>query len=96
MTMTINLQQMLLEALDAIQVDIIDNSWQHRGHVAMAGNELEATHLQITVVSPRFEGVSLLNRHRMVHSALKDAFATHLHALELKTYSPAEWADSQF
>jgi BolA protein len=90
--MTETVRQTLLEALQAQHVAIIDNSWQHQGHAAMAGKTMEGTHLHITIVSPQFEGVSLLNRHRLVHGALTDAFATHLHALELKTYSPEEWA----
>jgi stress-induced morphogen len=85
----------LMEKLKAEHVEIVDDSWRHAGHQAMAGKpQGEATHLQITVVSPEFEGVSLLARHRMVHQALKEAFATHLHALELKTLSPSEWSNA--
>lgn len=84
--------EQLKTTLAASHVDIVDNSWMHAGHVAMANvSKAEGTHLQVTVVSPQFEGVSLINRHRMVHQALKEAFAQGLHALELKTYTPQEW-----
>jgi BolA-like protein 1 len=86
----------LYQELDAQHVDVIDNSWRHAGHVAMRDNPLtEGTHLDVTVVSPKFDGVNLINRHRMVHGALKEAFAGALHALELKTYTPQEWQERQ-
>lgn len=89
---TDTLRHKLAIELDATHIDIVDNSWQHAGHAGVAHQpHAEGTHLQITVVSPQFEGVSRLNRHRKVHQALQDAFATHLHALELKTYTPNEW-----
>lgn len=84
--------QTLTEALAADHVEIVDNSWRHAGHVAMANvAQAEGTHLQIAVVSRQFEGLNLLDRHRLVHAALKEAFAQGLHALELKTYTPQEW-----
>jgi BolA family transcriptional regulator, general stress-responsive regulator len=82
----------LYRELAAEHVEIIDNSWRHAGHVAMANvHQAEGTHLHITIVSPQFENLSLLDRHRLVHAALREAFAGDLHALELKTLSPAEW-----
>ncbi len=86
------IQEKLSRELGAQHVEIIDNSWMHAGHAGMANvHQAQGTHLRIIVVSPRFEGVNLLDRHRMVHTVLKDNFATHLHALELKTLTPDEW-----
>jgi len=79
------LREKLQKALEAERVDIIDESWKHAGHVAMAGVTPEATHLHITIVSPRFNGVPLIDQHRMVNDVLKEARETHLHALQLKT-----------
>jgi len=84
------LKEKLSRELDAEHVEIIDDSWQHAGHQeARVG--VEATHLTITVVSPRFEGVTLMDQHRMVHEVLKDARDQHLHALQLKTMAPSRW-----
>ncbi len=85
------LVEKLKEELNADHVDIIDNSWMHAGHAAVANGPKEGTHLSIVIVSPKFEGVSLLNRHRMVHEVLEESFKQHLHALELKAYTPSEW-----
>ena len=79
------LREKLQSALEAERIDIVDDSWRHAGHVAMAGVTPEATHLNITIVSPRFNGVSLIDQHRMVNEVLKEARETHLHALQLKT-----------
>ncbi|GGP23554.1 BolA family protein [Silvimonas iriomotensis] len=51
-------------------------------------------HFYARVVSPRFEGLALLARHRLVKEALKDVIDSgELHALSLeKTSTPAEWA----
>ncbi len=96
MTVLDTLSQKLATQLEATHVDIVDNSWQHAGHVAMADRDrLEATHLEMIVVSPRFEELNLLTRHRLVHETLKDAFVNHLHALSLKVYTPLEWQARQ-
>ena len=49
-------------------------------------------HWQVIIVSPAFEGKGLVEQHRMVNEALKEAIGDQrIHALALKTYSPAQW-----
>lgn len=49
-------------------------------------------HWQVIVVSPAFEGKGLIEQHRMVNEALKEPMADQrIHALSLKTFSPAQW-----
>ncbi len=50
------------------------------------------SHWKVTVVSPRFEGLMLIKRHRLVNEALKDELK-RIHALALHTLTPAEWFD---
>ena len=87
--------QTLQQAFSPVYLNIVDDSWQHAGHSAMAHTAMtaQASHLSITLVSASFKGVNRLDRHRMVHKALKAAFDTHLHALVLKPYTPEEWPD---
>ncbi|MFB6149974.1 MAG: BolA family protein [Halobacteriales archaeon] len=47
-------------------------------------------HLAAVVVSPAFEGRSLVEQHELVYDALGDHMTTDIHAMELKTYTPAE------
>lgn len=50
-------------------------------------------HLGATVVSPAFEGESLVDQHQLVYDALAEYMTTEIHALELKTYTPEEYED---
>jgi stress-induced morphogen len=52
-------------------------------------------HLAATVVSPTFEGESLVDQHQMVYDALGEHMTEDIHALELKTYTPEEYADRE-
>ena len=46
-------------------------------------------HLQVTVISSRFDGLSLVKQHQLVYSALKEELASEaIHALALKTNTP--------
>tara|TARA_Y100001978_G_scaffold138176_1_gene123600 strand:- start:132 stop:362 length:231 start_codon:yes stop_codon:yes gene_type:complete len=46
-------------------------------------------HLQVTVISEEFNGLSLVKQHQLVYSALKEELASEaIHALALKTKTP--------
>ena len=46
-------------------------------------------HLQVTVISSEFDGLSLVKQHQLVYSALKTELASEaIHALALKTQTP--------
>jgi acid stress-induced BolA-like protein IbaG/YrbA len=50
-------------------------------------------HFQVTVVSPTFEGRSLVERHQLVQGPLKPLIDDgRIHALSLKTLTPAQAA----
>lgn len=44
------------------------------------------------VVAPAFEDESVLDQHERVYDALGDHMTTDIHALELTTYTPEEYA----
>ncbi len=47
-------------------------------------------HLQVTVISSKFNGLSLVKQHQLVYSALKEELASEaIHALALKTETPS-------
>jgi len=48
----------------------------------------------VVVVTPKFDGVALLARHRLVNKALEEELKT-IHALTIKAYTPAQWVDKQ-
>lgn len=47
-------------------------------------------HLAAEVISPAFEGESLVAQHEMVYDALGDRITTDIHALEVRTQTPDE------
>ncbi len=54
----------------------------------------DGRHFDAVVVSAAFDGKATLARHRMVYATLGDRFDTDtLHALALKTYTPAQWRE---
>jgi stress-induced morphogen len=49
-----------------------------------------ADHLEATVSAPQFEGLSRIDQHRLVKTAVKERFEDgSIHALTLKTSVPA-------
>jgi stress-induced morphogen len=50
----------------------------------------EDAHFAAVVVSPAFDGKSLVEQHELVYDALGEAMTGDIHALELKTYTPDE------
>ena len=49
-------------------------------------------HFEALVVSDQFDGRSLVERHQLVYAALGDAMRVRVHALALKTLTPAQHA----
>ena len=49
-------------------------------------------HFSAIVISDSFEGLSLVEQHQAVHQAVGDHMTKEIHALQLKTYSPTQWA----
>lgn len=59
-----------------------------------AGNPTGAadaeTHFSVEIVSPKFEGLRLLARHRLVYDALGNLDSLGIHALSIKAHAPGE------
>jgi acid stress-induced BolA-like protein IbaG/YrbA len=54
--------------------------------------EGDGRHWFATLVSAEFEGKRLIQRHQRVYATLGDKIKTdEVHALSMKTYTPAEW-----
>jgi len=47
-------------------------------------------HWEATIISSEFEGKSLIQRHRLVFAALEEEMKGPIHALTIKTFSPAQ------
>jgi acid stress-induced BolA-like protein IbaG/YrbA len=54
--------------------------------------EGDGRHFFATIVSAEFEGLSRIRRHQRVYAALGDRMREEIHALSMKTLTPAEHA----
>ena len=54
--------------------------------------EGDGRHFFATIVSAEFEGLLRVRRHQRVYAALGDRMREEIHALSMKTLTPAEWA----
>jgi len=61
-------------------------------HLAVEG---DGRHFFATIVSAEFEGTSRIARHQRVYRALGDRMREQIHALSMRTLTPAEWAAEQ-
>ena len=83
----------LSTAFDPTHLDIINESSNHN---VPSGSE---SHFKVVVVSSSFDGVSLLERHRMINSCLAAELegasgAPGIHALSIIAKTPDQWAKS--
>ena len=73
-------------------------------HALISAN-LSCEHLEVTgdgrhwealVVSTEFEGKRMIARHQRVYATLGERMRTdEVHALSMRTFTPAEWANAQ-
>ena len=52
------------------------------------------SHFKVLVVSEMFESLSLIQRHRLVNSALKEELSGPIHALSIQAMTPSQWLAS--
>ena len=53
--------------------------------------EGDGQHFTALVVSSEFEGRSRVQRHQLVYAALGERMREEIHALSMRTLTPAEW-----
>ena len=53
----------------------------------------DGTHFEAVIVSPAFEGKSMIQQHQLVYGALGDRMRAEIHALSMKTYTPSKWQE---
>ncbi|MFV0430967.1 MAG: BolA family protein [Alphaproteobacteria bacterium] len=70
----------LQEKFENGEIKLMDFSGEHLGH---GDHVKEASHLRVYIISEKFEGLSKVNRQRMVNEILSPFFNQGLHAVEL-------------
>jgi BolA protein len=74
----------LEETFHPSQLELEDESHLHAGHGAVGG------HFRVRIVSEKFTGHSLVQRHRMVYEALKNLMGSEIHAIGIQALTPDE------
>lgn len=69
---------------------LIESELDCEATVERARGEHDDDHLRATVVSPEFEGLSVVRQHELVYDALGDRMTRDIHALELTTRTPED------
>ena len=75
-----------LRALNPTRMEIHDDSADHIGHREASSG----AHLRVTIVSPVFEGMPALARHRLIQKTVGDYVQAKLHALQITALTPTE------
>ena len=73
------LRERLVAALAPTTLEIRDDSAAHAGH-AGAGS---GGHFSVRIVAPSFNGRRLLERHRLVYTAVAELLQNGIHALQI-------------
>jgi BolA protein len=84
------IEERLREQLEPIHLEIHDDSAKHVGH---RGATSGGGHYRLIIVSARFDGKALIERHRLINEALSDLFGPRIHALSMRTLTPEQWND---
>ena len=85
------IRKILSERFEPLHLDLVDDSASHAGH---AGARAGGGHFIVTLASHRFEGLTLIEQHRMVNAALRAMIGREIHALGLHTFTPGRWRES--
>lgn len=88
MTIAETIRTKLEAAFAPERLDVKDESSLHHGH---AGSHPDGeTHFRVTIVSPAFDGLTRIDRHRRVHEVLDAELKGRVHALALTLLTPDE------
>lgn len=82
------IEEILTREFQPLRLVVTDDSHQHAGHNPQAA--FGSTHFSVEIVSQKFAGKKLLERHRMIYAALSEGLNTHIHALAIRALAPDE------
>ena len=83
---TETITQKLRSHFEPLYLEVINES---KNHNVPKNSE---THFKVVVVSTKFDGLKLIERHRAVNTLLRDELKTGgVHALSIKAKTPEQW-----
>lgn len=88
-TTAAKIERLLRARFEPAHFELQDDSAKHAGH---PGASSGGGHYAVVIVSSAFEGLSRLERHRLVHAALERMIGAEIHALAMRTIAASEWS----
>ncbi len=85
MSLAIEINDILVDALSPVHLEVINESDNHN---VPPGSE---SHFKLVVVSDEFAQSSLIQRHRRINALLAEQLAGPIHALSMFTHTAEEW-----
>ena len=81
-----DIERQLVALLQPDLLEVQDDSHLHAGHAGAR----EGRHFSVRIVSPRFNSLSRVARHRLVYDALRSLMPLGIHALAIEAHTPDE------
>lgn len=82
-----NILKKLQETFTPHLLEVIDQSYLHKGHLAEEGE----THFHVHIVSGAFLNIPMVMRHKMVYEVLSLELKNQVHALSIKAQTIDEY-----
>lgn len=76
--------RLLQRELVPVHMELIDQSDQH-------GGNRQETHFKLILVSNRFSGMRLVQRHQFVYQLAQEFIGNPIHALAMHLFTVVEW-----
>lgn len=76
------IREKLTQAFAPERLEIENDSHRHAGHAGSPGTG--ESHFRVNIVADAFNGLSRVERHRLVNEALADLLRDKIHALAIK------------
>ena len=81
------IEQKLVEQIDLHHFELKDFTGRHLSHKQHDGG----FHLEAVIVSDTFINKTLIDRHKLIYTALGDLLKHEIHAFSMKTLTQEEW-----
>ncbi len=88
MTVQERMESKLRAELTPKSMTLTNVSYQHHGHAGSPGTG--ESHFELSLVAERFEGMSRIQRHKLVYKIVGEEMDGPVHALQLTLLAPSE------
>ena len=65
------------------------------GEIEVSDITGESNHFSLLIISKEFESISLINRHKKIHSIFKEELTKEIHAFQIQALTPIEWSNKK-